>query len=37
MSSKNSLKGAYVHCEWCGKLVYKTPSQLKKTQTSLLL
>lgn len=24
------LKGEYVKCEWCGKLVYKTPYQLKK-------
>ena len=30
MPNKGQLKGEYVKCEWCGKLVYKTPSQLKK-------
>lgn len=30
MSSKKQLKGKYVQCEWCGKLIYKTPYQLKK-------
>ena len=30
MSSKGQLKGKYVNCEWCGKLVYKTPYQLAK-------
>ena len=30
MPAKGQLKGEYVKCEWCGKLVYKTPSQLKK-------
>ena len=30
MPAKGQLKGKYVECEWCGKLIYKTPSQLKK-------
>lgn len=30
MPSKGQLKGEYVNCEWYGKLVYKTPSQLAK-------
>ena len=30
MPAKGQLKGEYVQCEWCGKLIYKTPSQLKK-------
>lgn len=25
----NKRKGKYIKCEWCGKLVYKTPYQLK--------
>lgn len=32
MSSANKLKGKYVNCEWCGKLIYKTPYQLSKHQ-----
>lgn len=30
MPTKGQLKGEYVPCHWCGTLVYKTPSQLKK-------
>lgn len=30
MPSKGKLTGEYVACEWCGKLVYKTPSQLNR-------
>lgn len=30
MPSKGQLKGKYINCEWCGKLVYKTQSQLAK-------
>ena len=29
MPSKGQLKGEYVKCEWCGKVIYKTPYQLK--------
>lgn len=36
MPSKGQLKGEYVNCEWCGKLVYKTPSQLAKHEHHLL-
>ena len=27
---KGQVKGEYVSCHWCGKLIYKTQSQLKK-------
>ena len=30
MPPKGKLNGEYVACEWCGKLVYKTQSQLNK-------
>ena len=30
MSRDGKLTGEYISCEWCGKLVYKTQSQLKK-------
>ena len=30
MPTNRQLKGKYVECEWCGKIIYKTPSQLKK-------
>lgn len=30
MLLKGQLKGEYIDCEWCGKPVYKTPSQLSK-------
>lgn len=30
MPSKGQLKGKYVKCEWCGKIIYKTPYQLKR-------
>lgn len=30
MPNKGQLNGEFVKCEWCGKLIYKTPSQLKK-------
>lgn len=30
MPPKGKLTGEYVACEWCGKLVYKTQSQLNK-------
>ena len=30
MPLKGQLKGEFVNCEWCGKPIYKTPSQLAK-------
>lgn len=30
MTQKRELTGEYVECEWCGKLVYKTQSQINK-------
>ena len=30
MPLKGQLKGEFVNCEWCGKSIYKTPSQLAK-------
>jgi endogenous inhibitor of DNA gyrase (YacG/DUF329 family) len=30
MPAKGNLTGTYVPCEWCGKLIYKTPYQLHK-------
>ena len=30
MALKGQLKGEFVNYEWCGKLTYKTPSQLAK-------
>lgn len=32
MPTKGQLKGEYVECEWCGKVIYKTPYQLKRNQ-----
>ena len=30
MPRKNQKTGKYIECEWCGKLVYKTQTELKK-------